>query len=117
MVLTRYWTALDPWHTVLNYLQQVAFTHFFHCSLLKAYKGAATTTIHPLPESIVEHQPAHFPVVILQKRTVLRNTKEVTQVLVQWSDLSLEDASWEDEDSLDLSRLEDKSPGIHSQVT
>jgi hypothetical protein len=30
--------------------------------------------------------------------------------LVQWSDLSLEDASWEDENSLDLSRLEDKSP-------
>jgi Integrase zinc binding domain/Integrase core domain len=82
----------------------------FHCSLLKAYKGAATTTIHPLPESIVEHQPAHFAVAILQKRTVLRNTKEVTQVLVQWSDLSLEDASWEDENSLDLSRLEDKSP-------
>ncbi|KAJ1704458.1 hypothetical protein LUZ63_004237 [Rhynchospora breviuscula] len=82
----------------------------FHCSLLKPYKEEATTTIHPLPESIVEHQPVHFPVAVFQKRTVLRNTKEVNQVLVQWSDLSLEEASWKDEDSLDLSRLEDKSP-------
>lgn len=82
----------------------------FHCSLLKPYKGANTPMIHPLPESIVEHQPAHVPVAILQRRTVLRNNKEVNQVLVQWSDLSLEEASWEDEDSLDSSRLEDKSP-------
>lgn len=72
--------------------------------------GQGESTCDPLPTLVVEHQPAHVPVAILKRRIVLHHNKEVHQVLVQWSDLSLEKDSWEDTDSLDLSGLVDKSP-------
>jgi hypothetical protein len=51
----------------------------------------------------------HIPIAILKHRTILRDNKHVPQVLIQWSDLALEDASWEDMGALDTSRLADKS--------
>jgi Reverse transcriptase (RNA-dependent DNA polymerase)/RNase H-like domain found in reverse transcriptase/Integrase zinc binding domain/Retroviral aspartyl protease len=82
----------------------------FHCSLLKPYKGSTTPVIHSLPTSNSANKPAHVPIAILQHRTILRGNNQVPQVLIQWSDLALEDASWEDTDALDSSRLADKSP-------
>ncbi|KAJ4809119.1 polyprotein [Rhynchospora pubera] len=81
----------------------------FHCSLLKPYKGSTTPVIHSLPATDSANQPAHVPIAILQHRTILRGGKEVHQVLIQWSDLALEEASWEDMDAVDSSRLADKS--------
>ncbi|KAJ4780691.1 polyprotein [Rhynchospora pubera] len=81
----------------------------FHCSLLKPYKGSTTPVIHSLPVTDSANQPAHVPIAILQHRTILRGGKEVHQVLIQWSDLALEEASWEDMDAVDSSRLADKS--------
>jgi hypothetical protein len=82
----------------------------FHCSLLKPYKGSTTPVIHSLPTSNSANKPAHVPIAILQHRTILRGNNQVPQVLIQWFDLALKDASWEDTDALDSSRLADKSP-------
>jgi hypothetical protein len=64
-----------------------------HCSLLKPCKGSTTPAIHSLPASNSANKPAHIPIVILQHRTILRGNNQVPHVLIQWSDLPLEDAS------------------------
>jgi hypothetical protein len=82
----------------------------FQRSLLKPYKGSAATVIHSLLASSSTNKPVHVPIAILQHRTILRGNKDIPQVLRQWSDLPLEDASWEDIATLDSSRLADKLP-------
>ncbi|KAI6674685.1 hypothetical protein NL676_002591 [Syzygium grande] len=81
----------------------------FHCSLLKPYMASHSTKVHPLPEAVVDHQPIHKPLAILGHRVIMKDSKPVSQVLVQWQDLAPDDSSWEDEHLLDNIRLEDKS--------
>ena len=41
-------------------------------------------------------QPLVYPAAILDKRITKRNNQAVTQLLVQWSNLAPESATWED---------------------
>ncbi|KAI6694882.1 hypothetical protein NL676_022592 [Syzygium grande] len=70
----------------------------FH-SLLKPYMASHSTRVHPLPEAVVDHQPIHKPLGILGQRVITKDSKPVSQALVQWQDLV---------HLLDNIRLEDK---------
>lgn len=65
----------------------------FHISTLKPFRGEALVETCPLPPSFGEenHQPE--PVVICAARIVLSYGRPQQQVLVQWQDTALEDAT------------------------
>ena len=83
---------------------------FFHCSLLKPFRGPlASTQATPLPPSAVDNQPVLVPLAILGHKTVLTEAGPKELVLVQWKDLHPDEASWEEWKVLkSLHHLEDK---------
>ena len=68
-----------------------------HVSLLKLAKGYQGPDAMPLP---VEMPEFRVPQRILQTRGVTKGNRLVQQVLVTWSDLPDELATWEDHDAL-----------------
>ncbi|XP_061354285.1 uncharacterized protein LOC133298911 [Gastrolobium bilobum] len=66
----------------------------FHVSLLKPYRQNAF--FHPLllPTVTWDNHPVTEPMALLRSRTIPKGKATDFQVLVQWSGLSLEDASW-----------------------
>lgn len=67
----------------------------FHVSLLKKHVGPAPSEAAALPSDFVGARPLIKPVAVLDRRTILVHGQPVPQILVQWSDLLIEDASWE----------------------
>jgi len=43
-----------------------------------------------------EGQVQYEPIAVLNKRLVKRNNRAVSQILVQWANLPVEDVTWED---------------------
>ncbi|VFQ64783.1 unnamed protein product [Cuscuta campestris] len=81
----------------------------FHVSLLRPYvAGSHGCTPLPLPEEFVGGLPLSRPVRIHATRTILRDGKQVQQGLVEWSDGTLDDATWEP-----LDHLRSKFPQLH----
>jgi hypothetical protein len=72
----------------------------FHVSLLKKKFGNDTSISPTLPPFSKDTGPIIEPLQILDYRWVKRGTKFVTEALVQWKHLALEDATWEDPDQL-----------------
>ncbi|KAF5784342.1 putative nucleotidyltransferase, Ribonuclease H [Helianthus annuus] len=70
----------------------------FHVSLLKKAEGPPTTLI-PLPTA---PRFSLLPAVVLDKRVIRRGNKAAAQVLVQWKNKPLSDATWEFKDDLQL---------------
>jgi len=72
----------------------------FHISLLKKFHGDCPQQYFPLPLTTTEQGPLLLSLKILQSRVVLRDSKQVLQVLVQWNLGGLADSTWEDVEDL-----------------
>ncbi|XP_070057092.1 uncharacterized protein [Nicotiana tomentosiformis] len=68
----------------------------FHISQLKKKLGLTVFPAKDPPLSTPEGQLVPEPVAILDQRMIKRGNRVVTQVLVQWANLSPEEATWED---------------------
>ncbi|XP_073268339.1 uncharacterized protein [Populus alba] len=68
----------------------------FHVSLLKKKVGDATIVSSKLPVSDKEGRMRIMPLAILDRKLMKKGNRASTAVLVQWSNLYLEDATWED---------------------
>ncbi|XP_059284823.1 uncharacterized protein LOC132038117 [Lycium ferocissimum] len=68
----------------------------FHVSLLKKKVGTRIVVQSELPPTGEDGQFLVQPVAILQRQMVKKNNVVVIKVLVQWSNLPPEDATWED---------------------
>jgi hypothetical protein len=68
----------------------------FHVSKLKKV-GVDKVIAAQLPESSVAYQ---VPEVVLDTRMVKREDTEVTQVLIKWSKMRKDLATWEDKEGL-----------------
>ncbi|CAJ2644785.1 unnamed protein product [Trifolium pratense] len=84
----------------------------FHVSQLKPFKGVPQQQYKPLPLTMSDNGPMIQPVEILQVRTIMKGTQRIHQVLVQWDQYDIAEATWEDIDDLQknfpLYNLEDK---------
>ncbi|CAM8887799.1 unnamed protein product [Rhodiola kirilowii] len=68
----------------------------FHVSTLKRCKSFPPFDTVAWPESFVGARPALQPLNILGHRRLIHGEREVPQVLVQWTEQSPEEATWED---------------------
>ena len=68
-----------------------------HVSQLKKVIGPAIQVQDTLPEPDVHLQ---VPLKVLQRRMVRKGSSTVSQVLIQWSDVPVELATWEDTEAL-----------------
>lgn len=84
----------------------------FHVSLLRPYVGPMPpASLSPLPSDFVADRPRSVPVAALKQRTILQHGVPELQWLVQWSDGSLDDASWEP-----AQLLQQNFPDLHLAV-
>nr|GEV83661.1 Ty3/gypsy retrotransposon protein [Tanacetum cinerariifolium] len=67
----------------------------FHVSILKPFVGDNVCEVTELPEEVVEGRPIEQPMDIRETRLILHKWELVKQVLVQWVDGSLDDATRE----------------------
>lgn len=72
------------------------FYHVFHVSLPKKKVGDRVVVQTILPITGDDVQFLVKPVAILQRKLIKRNNGAVVRVPMQWSNLSLKDATWED---------------------
>jgi hypothetical protein len=78
-------------------LQEGSLIHpVFHVSLLKKKVGDATIVSSKLPVSDKEGRMQIIPLAILDSKLMKKGNGAATAVLVQWSNLNQEDATWED---------------------
>jgi len=68
----------------------------FHVSLLKRKIGDATIVLSKLPVSDKKGRMQIVPIAILDRKLMKKGNGAATAVLVQWSNLYPEDATWED---------------------
>jgi len=66
----------------------------FHVFQLKKKLGKVVSVQNQIPIDFVEQM--REPELILERRTVNRRDKVVTEVLVKWKFLPIEEASWEE---------------------
>ena len=66
----------------------------FHVSNLKPFKGIDCSAVLQLPNEFFHNKHVSFPVVVCATRTILRHHKPEHQILVQWYDAPLENATW-----------------------
>ena len=67
----------------------------FHVSLLKKTIGSTAQSSPTLPPLTTDGDFKVEPSVILDKRVIYRNNLPLTQVLVKWSHLHLDNNTWE----------------------
>lgn len=79
----------------------VAVHHTFHVSQLKPCYAVPTHFNHP-PTVNVSSPNCVQPKEILERRMIKRGNKAIPQILVQWDQMSVEDATWEDYATLKL---------------
>ncbi|XP_039053961.1 uncharacterized protein LOC120196156 [Hibiscus syriacus] len=72
----------------------------FHVSLLKKKIGSNMLTSLDPPEVGDDGQLKIYPAIVLDKQSVKCQNRPVTQLLIQWSNLSPENATWEDYSAL-----------------
>ncbi|RVW31621.1 Transposon Tf2-11 polyprotein [Vitis vinifera] len=86
----------------------------FHVSLLKKYVGTSLPALVDLPPISDEGQLQVTPEKVVNTRWIKRGTKFIEESLVQWKNLPVEDATWEDTQMLkhqfSTLNLEDKVP-------
>lgn len=68
----------------------------FHVSQLKKKIGEKVVSVKDRPFCSDDGQILAEPIVILDKKVIKRGNNAITQVLVQWANLSKEEATWED---------------------
>nr|KYP41515.1 hypothetical protein KK1_037100 [Cajanus cajan] len=95
-------------------LKKNAFSSYpvFHISLLKKFVGSPSKQYLPLPLTTTEFGPSVQPFSILDFRIIMRHSKSIPQVLIQWDSLGPSSATWEDvkeiRESFPHFNLEDK---------
>nr|KYP41303.1 Transposon Ty3-G Gag-Pol polyprotein [Cajanus cajan] len=84
----------------------------FHISLLKKFVGSPSQQYIPLPLTTTEFGPSVHPFQVLNVRTIMRHSKPVPQILIQWGSLGPSTSTWEDvqeiQDSFPEFNLDDK---------
>lgn len=85
----------------------------FHISTLKIFKGDNPTKSRTeIPKLSIDNMVVPVPSAIIDRRVIVRQEKQVKQLLIQWSSSQLEDYTWEDLKSiqrlLPSLQLEDK---------
>ena len=84
----------------------------FYVSVLKLYNGEEAATLLAIPQQVVHRHPILEPYRVLQSRVISKDGVAGMQVLIQWHNLSITEAIWEDVDSFKLDfptfNLEDK---------
>jgi hypothetical protein len=84
----------------------------FHVSQLKPFKGTPADQYMPLPLTMSDSGPIINPIQVLQARTIVKGSQKIHQVLIQWDQHSIAEATWEDIDDLQIKfpnyNLEDK---------
>lgn len=69
----------------------------FHVSLLKKVVGTPSHPMLPFPSDV---QSVQVPELVLDRRLKTKDNRVVSQLLIKWSHLPPELATWEDEDSI-----------------
>lgn len=77
----------------LKLLEGSAVHSTFHVCLLKKYQGNGGVSSEPVPN--ISGQVGKIPVAILDRALVKRGDRAATQVKVQWSEETAEQATWE----------------------
>jgi Integrase zinc binding domain/Chromo (CHRromatin Organisation MOdifier) domain len=72
-----------------------------HVSQLKKHISRGSTISPTLPIATPTGQLKIYPAQILNRRAIKRTNEAVPQLLIRWTNLPLEDASWEDYDLLE----------------
>ncbi|XP_012847898.1 PREDICTED: uncharacterized protein LOC105967845 [Erythranthe guttata] len=72
----------------------------FHVSLLKKHVGSRDQIVADIPPMTDNGELLLVPLKVLDRRMVKRNNIAVGQMLVQWAHLPMEEATWEDADSM-----------------
>ena len=80
----------------LQFSDEVKIHLVFHVSQLKKHIGDKTIPSPMLPMVNADGTIKTGPVVVLQVRQIPRNNLPVVQWLIQWQNLSEEEATWED---------------------
>lgn len=78
----------------------------FHVSLLKKVTGTHRPLVSDLPN---DTSVVHLPELVLDKHLKNRDNRVIAQVLVKWTGLPVEMATWEDEDEINR-----QMPGVDS---
>jgi len=69
--------------------------NIFHVCLLRPHKGPLPSSPLTLPHDIFDNQPVLVPLAIIDRKWDNSTPTSCLQVLVQWKDISLKEASWE----------------------
>jgi hypothetical protein len=92
--------------------QEAKIHSVFHVSQLKPFKGGTTEQYMPLPLTMTEMGPIIPPTKVLATRVVQQGELKIPQVLIQWANLSAEEAIWEELEDMKVNypnlNLEDK---------
>jgi hypothetical protein len=84
----------------------------FHVSQLMLFKGGATEQYLPLPLTMTEQGPVVLPSKVLDVRIIQQGQAKIPQVLIQWTNIPAQDATWENVQDIKVNfpkfNLEDK---------
>lgn len=80
----------------------------FHIALLKRFVGNIDITFSSLPTYTINNQPVLQPIAIVDHRKKKVQNHWVTQYLVHWENLPLEEATW-----FDYHQLQQLYPTLH----
>lgn len=67
----------------------------FHVSQLKLFHGNEQKPYLPLPLTEAGNSPIIQPIEVLQARTLVQGTSKLPQLLIQWENTPIEEATWE----------------------
>lgn len=70
----------------------------FHVSKLKKFVGDLNTPPQPLPIFSEASHPILKPQQVLATRKILKKVRPISQLLIRWEGLPIEEATWEDSD-------------------
>jgi hypothetical protein len=83
----------------------------FHVSVLKKKLGARNMLVTIIPPLIVGGGPKGEPEEILQRRLKKKNRRAVSELLVKWKGLEVDDASW-----VEFHKLQKDFPKLEGKV-
>jgi hypothetical protein len=83
----------------------------FHVSVLKKKLGARNMLVTIIPPLIVGGGPKAEPEEILQRRLKKKNRRAVSELLVKWKGLEVDDASW-----VEFHKLQKDFPELEGKV-
>lgn len=67
----------------------------FHVSKLKLFHGNEKEPYLLLPLTAAENNPIIQPLEVLHARTILQGSIKIPQLLIQWDNTYMEEATWE----------------------